>query len=251
MFFTLFQDFHHIKMSRFSSSIPMSRISSLFRLPSFTVAAFLLVLLFVPPFAWPPAGGEAFGQNMASPSSGEVRAVHNSQGANDFDVRARRFSSKKPGGNTGAINEIDLHLASIDSLIKSGEELKSSRGWPEPQDSEETAMVSAIRSSIESAVTDLNRLKADFQYLQKDFVSIKAKNELIRAQNSIAQSSQQNLTKIREQNYRDLSYEISLLENTIGSKKEEKAINQKEVSQAVDQQNALLDRLAVACCRND
>lgn len=154
----------------------------------------------------------------------------------------RMFSSKRPGGSHAAVSEIDAKLGVVTSYAASADEFKRSRGWPEPQDSGEAAVAAGIVSSLESVLGDLNRLKADFDYLRRDFVSIRAKNELIRSRNAIGQSAGQTLSGIREINVRDLSYEISLLEDTINSKNEEKEVNQKEAARTAELQDRLLDR---------
>ena len=154
------------------------------------------------------------------------------------------YYSKKPAADSGVLNEISSHIDSLTIQVKNLNDFLSTKSWNVYSSGDEQILKNNIKKPIKDAVTDNITLKSLFEFLYRDFVSLKVKGDIIKTQQSMLKANDIQID-LKKVNSVDLSYEITLLESTISNKSIESDLIQKDIELYSKKQEELINSLFI------
>ncbi len=150
------------------------------------------------------------------------------------------FSSRLPEGQA-VLNEISANINSIVFHLKDLDEFKNSKNTPQAVTEYEKKKLVEIKSTLDSLYSKHSKLRDDFEYLYRDFISIKVKGDLFKTMTYTSGDLEKPFFEMKNADVDAISYEISLLENTVKSKNTENGLIQKEIDIITAQQESAID----------
>ncbi len=150
------------------------------------------------------------------------------------------FSSKRPEGQA-VLNEMSSHINAIVIHLRDLDEFRNSKNIPPAASEEEKKKLSDARSALDSFYSKYSKLRDDFEYLYREFVSIKVKSDLLKTMSYASGDLEKPFFEMKNADIEAISYEISFLDNTARSKNAENALIQKEIDVLTAQQEEVVN----------